>query len=272
MKSQSTPFPWKFILLTFAFSWLLWIPTALAANGVTLPSRLTNFLNSPVNPAAFGPTLVALLLTLFEDGWKGLGRLLKRAVDFRFKKAWLLPIFLLPPLVFIGATVLASAIQNTALDTSNFADPPMVVIAFVMILLTAGPLQEEFGWRGYALPRLLPRFSALNAGILLGIVWWLWHLPLVFIPGRFMAGTLPLFGLLLPEIVLMSILFTWIYNNTGGSLLAALLFHTTMNWSIWVLLPSMQVTAWIIGLSIVLLLIVVGIVLWRWGAKHLAAS
>ncbi len=264
------PFPWKFILLTFAFSWLFWIPTALAAQGATLPPALASFLNSPFNPAAFGPTLAALLLTLIEDGWRGLGRLLKRGIDFRFKKVWLLPILLLPPLVFIGSTVLAAWLGKTPLNTSNFANPPVVVIAFVMILLTAGPLQEEFGWRGYALPRLLQRFNALNSGILLGIVWWLWHLPLVFIPGRFMVDSLALFGFLLIEIVLMSILFTWVYNNTGGSLLAALLFHTAMNWSIWVLLPSMQVTPLIITLSILLLLVVTGIVVAVWSVRHLA--
>ena len=77
---------WLFFAVTFAFSWLLWIPNALAAQGVTLPAGLSRFLASPFNPAAFGPTLAAFLLTLLQQGGKGALQLLKRGIDLRFKK------------------------------------------------------------------------------------------------------------------------------------------------------------------------------------------
>ncbi|MFQ3663253.1 MAG: type II CAAX endopeptidase family protein [Chloroflexaceae bacterium] len=262
-------FPWQFILLAFTFSWLFWIPGALAAYGVAVPQELTRFLNSPFNPAAFGPSLAGILLTLKEQGWSGVGRLLKQGINIHFNKIWLLPILFLPLLIFAGATLLSVIIGKTTLDLSVLANPPLAIVAPIMILLTAGPLQEEFGWRGYALPRLQRRFNALMSSIILGIVWWLWHFPLVFIPGRFMVNNVLLFGMLMIEIVLMSILFTWIYNNTGGSVLAALLFHTSMNWSIWVLLPGMQVNAVIIGFTSLLLFIIVVIVLSICGVERL---
>lgn len=249
-----------FFLIAYAFSWLFWVPEALAAYGMVLPTAVTNFLASPFNPAAFGPLFAALLLTLVNDGWKGTLGLLKRGVDFRFKKIWLFPIFLLPLLVFSGSILVSVFFGATPLDISVLSNPVVAIVAFVVILFTAGPLQEEFGWRGYALPRLQTRFNALNSSLILGILWWLWHLPLVFIQGKFMVNSLVLFAVLMIEIVLTSILFTWIYNNTNGSVLATLLFHTAMNWSIWVVLPGMKVNAAIIGITVLILFAVVAII------------
>lgn len=252
---------WLFFLLAYAFSWLFWVPQALAANGTSLPAGVAAFLASSFNPAAFGPLVAALVLTALDSGWKGVLGLLKRGVDLRFRKIWLLPILFLPPLIFGGAILLSVLAGATPLDLSVASNPPFALVALVVILLTGGPLQEEFGWRGYALPRLQARFGVLIASLILGILWWLWHLPLVFIPGRFMASSLPLFGALAVEIVLTAILFTWIYNHTGGSVLAAMLFHTTMNWAIWVTLPTMQLNFAIIGFTVALLAIAVAIVI-----------
>ncbi len=262
----------RFFLLTYAFSWLFWVPQALSAHGLALPAGLAGFLASPLNPAAFGPLVAALLLTSLQEGGKGVIRLLKWGIDLHFRKIWLLPILFLPPLVFTGATLLSVLLGATPLDLSALSNPVVALVAPVMILLTAGPLQEEFGWRGYALPRLQQRFNALVSSVILGLLWWLWHLPLVFIPGRFMVGTLPLFGMLMVEIVLTNILFTWIFNNTGGSVLAAMLFHTAMNWSIWILLPTMQVNATIIGLTVLLLSGVVAVILRIYGSERLTRA
>ena len=255
----------SFFLITFVFSWLFWVPQALAANGVVLPTAVTNFLASPFNLAAFGPLVAAILLTLTNDGWKGVFGLLRRGVDLRFKKVWLVPIFLLPVLIFSGSILISVFLGETPLDNSVLSNPGYAIVGYLFILITAGPLQEEFGWRGYALPRLQARFDGLKSSLILGFFWWLWHLPLVFISGKFMVNSLWLFAALLFEFALMSILFTWIYNKTNGSILAALLFHAAMNWSIWVVLPGMRVNAAIIGITVLLLLVVVAIVLLRSG-------
>ncbi len=263
---------WSFFLLAYTFSWLFWVPQALESRGLGLPAGVSAFLSSPLNPAAFGPFVAAVVLTLADGGAGGVLALLRRGVDLGFRRVWLLPILLLPPLIFSGAILLSVAVGGTAFDSSVLANPVIALVAPVVILLTAGPLQEEFGWRGYALPRLQSRRSALVASLILGVLWWLWHLPLVFIPGRFMAGSLPLFCALVFEMVLVTILFTWVYNNTGGSILAAMLFHTAMNWSIWVVLPSMQVTLLIVGLTTLLLVIAVSVVLRVWGPERLSRN
>lgn len=259
-----------FFVLAYAFSWVFWIPQALAANGLAIPQGLAAFLSSPLNPAAFGPLVAALVLSFADGGWKAVGALLKRGVDFRFRKVWLIAIVLVPLVVFAGGVLLSVAVGATPLDTSVLSNPPYAIIAIVVILLTGGPLQEEFGWRGYALPRLQGRFNALAASLVLGVLWWLWHLPLAFVPGRFMASGLGLFLALAPEIILASVLFTWIYNNTGGSVLAALLFHTFMNWSIWLVLPSMRTNLAVIGFTVLLLAVAVVVVVARSGAARLS--
>lgn len=195
---------------------------------------------------------------------------MKRGVDFRFNKAWLLAIVLLPFVLF-GGSVWASGLAGVRpIDLSVVSNPPYALIAFFVIIFTAGPLQEEFGWRGYALPRLQSRFDALTSSIVLGFFWWLWHLPAVFIPGRFMTDDLVVFSALSVAITLTAILFTWIYNNTNGSVLAAILAHASMNWSIWLAMPNMKLDLPTSGFMIVFLGVAVLVIVKKWGAARLS--
>jgi membrane protease YdiL (CAAX protease family) len=261
---------WWYFVIACAFSWIFWIPNALIANGITLPTGVVNFITGPLNPAAFGPLFAALLLTFLKQGGKGVVQLLKRGVDFRFKKIWLVAILLLPFGIFSGSIFASILAGVRPLDLSIISNPPYALIAFFVILFTGGPLQEEFGWRGFALPRLQSRFNALTSSVILGFFWWLWHLPAVFIPGRFMTDNLVVFLALLVVISLTSIIFTWIYNNTNGSVLAALLVHTSMNWSIWLALPSMKMDLPTIGFMIVFLAVVVLVIIKIWGLARLS--
>jgi membrane protease YdiL (CAAX protease family) len=93
----------------------------------------------------------------------------------------------------------------------------------VFVALIGGGLDEEMGWRGYALPRLQGRLGPLTANLLLGVLWAFWHLPLWFVPGSFQAGSS--FGLYVVSTVALSFLIGWVYNGTGGSLLLAILAH-----------------------------------------------
>jgi membrane protease YdiL (CAAX protease family) len=263
---------WLFFVITYAFSWLFWIPSALAAHGTALPAPAVEFLNSPFNPAAFGPLFAAFLLSLLREGWTGVWHLLKRGLTLRARRVWLLPILILPFIIFAGGVLISALTGQRQLDLSVASNPIYAVIAFFVILLTSGPLQEEFGWRGYALPRLQSRFNALVSSLIVGFFWWLWHLPAVFIPGRFMTNDLLVFAALLVEIALTSILFTWIYNNTRGSVLATMLFHASMNWSIWLFMPDMQVTLSVIGFTTALLAVAVVVVILIWGAGRLSRT
>jgi membrane protease YdiL (CAAX protease family) len=111
----------------------------------------------------------------------------------------------------------------------TLAETGLVVLfptIFVQTLLFSSPMGEELGWRGYALPRLQARETALRASVVLGVVWATWHLPLFLTPGDPLASE-PLLGWV-TDIVAYAVLFTWLFNNTGGSLFLALLFHTAI--------------------------------------------
>lgn len=104
-----------------------------------------------------------------------------------------------------------------------------------MILLVGGPLAEEPGWRGFALPRLEQQVGPLLGTLILGALWGLWHLPLfLFTPGYNGAGTgfagigLPFVSFVIGEVAL-SVIFTWVFNNTGGSLWLSMLLHASVN-------------------------------------------
>jgi membrane protease YdiL (CAAX protease family) len=95
-------------------------------------------------------------------------------------------------------------------------------------LLLGGPLGEEFGWRGFALPAMQDRLGWRAAGLGLGLVWGVWHLPLFFIDGTAQAHIPPVLFLL--SVVAMSIVFAWLANRSAGSVVAALVFHTAINY------------------------------------------
>ena len=106
-----------------------------------------------------------------------------------------------------------------------------------MIFLFQGPIPEEFGWRGYALPRLMEKFGFIKAALLLGVIWASWHLPGFFMEGV-SQSSMPIIPYFI-TVVALSVIIAWIYYGTGRNLLAALLTHTMFNLSI-ALFPPME--------------------------------
>jgi membrane protease YdiL (CAAX protease family) len=103
---------------------------------------------------------------------------------------------------------------------------PALGLTFVVLALTDG-LGEEPAWRGYLLPRLLVHRGPVLASLIVGLIWWLWHLPLVWTEGGAMEGQ-PLW-LLLADLLVKSLIFTYVFLGTGGSVLIAILLHASTN-------------------------------------------
>ncbi len=112
-----------------------------------------------------------------------------------------------------------------------------LVPLFLVLVLTDG-VGEELGWRGYALPRLLSRHGAIRASLILGVLWGLWHLPLMWTEGA-LPYQQPVWLLLL-DILAKSIIFTWVFLNTRGSVLLAVLLHASTN--LFAVSPGVSVT------------------------------
>ncbi len=221
---------WLFYLLAFGWSWLFWGTLALHEQGVvSLPDGLYQFLNGP-NPGAWGPLLAAFLLTYLNGGWPALKDLLGQGIRIRFGVFWYAVVLLLFPVIIGGAGWLAQSLGETLPASPAFAEPGSIPISFVWIFFLGGPLQEEFGWRGYATDRLQSRSNALIASIVIGILWAAWHLPLFLVPRQEAYYNRPVWGIFATN-VLGTVLLTWVYNNTNKSIFATMLMHTSYNWS-----------------------------------------
>jgi membrane protease YdiL (CAAX protease family) len=154
---------------------------------------------------------------------------------------WWLPTFFLLPALTGGALLLSTLSGGSTPELTWLSNPLALLIgwdSFISILLFRGPLQEEFGWRGYALPRLQTRFNALVSSVILGVMWFGWHIPYYTLVGDEAIFQTQFIGLAFSHI-LLTILLTWLYNNTGGSILVALFFHATISFS-WVLFPFVE--------------------------------
>ncbi|MBD3407726.1 MAG: CPBP family intramembrane metalloprotease [Candidatus Lokiarchaeota archaeon] len=254
-----------FFIITFVFSWAFWIPQVMNSLGIIPDSAFTDFLSSPFNIAAFGPFIAAILMVLKEDKLNGIKGLLKKGIQVNFSKKWILPIFLLFPVIFLLSMLLGLPFGFSP-NLEILGHPEVVSIGFLVILLTAGPLQEEFGWRGYAVSRLQERYNALITSFIVGVAWALWHFPLFFLPhpgdGSAMYYDQPVWIMVI-SVIFASIIFTWIYNNTNESVFATLLLHTTLNWIMWVFLPMASFEVALI--STVLIVVVALMIVFYYG-------
>ncbi len=162
-----------------------------------------------------------------------------RAIDFRrIELTWYLIILLFVPALFAVAVLLDIASSgNAALvlmseRVAPFLSAPSTIVPFLLGAFIYGPLPEELGWRGYALEQLQSRWNALISSLVLGAIWALWHLPLFFIRDTLFYGHgpwSPWFWEFMVQIIPLAIAFTWIFNNTRRSTLAAIIFHFIAN-------------------------------------------
>lgn len=185
----------------------------------------------------FGPTSIAFLLTYRSHGREGALSLLKRGVDLRFPKKWWVPLLLLTTIVTYTAYRLVNLMRPIP-DILQFAAVFSSFSGFLggLFILLLISVAEEFGWRGYSLDRLQAkyessRYKAVKSSVVLGVIWACWHIPLFFTPGEGKSFEAQYFPLFLAMAVLLAISFTWFHNNTNGSVLAAIVFHTSVNFS-----------------------------------------
>jgi membrane protease YdiL (CAAX protease family) len=175
--------------------------------------------------AVYSPGFAGTFLVWRKFGLKGLGSFFKRLT---LTKAsiwwWLLVIFAIPAIMYAGA-----AIKGTLNDPFPFT-PWYEVIPALALALFLGPI-EEFGWRGFALPLLQRKFAPFWSGLILGIIWMIWHTPAFLLDGTPQSGWA--FAPFFIGGIASSIIFTAMFNSTRGSLFFAVLLHFQMNNPIW---------------------------------------
>ncbi|MEJ2864690.1 CPBP family intramembrane glutamic endopeptidase [Actinomycetospora flava] len=234
----------SFFVLAYLLTWLVWSPWVFGRDGAGwLPTSIDPALVGYLNAFAIlmGPTVAALVVTAACEGGAGVRRLLARVVRWRVGWMWyLVALVAVPVLAVLGCVVYSGTLP----DVAAIGGPAFLlsyVPSFLLVAVLGGPLFEEIGWRGFALPRLQRRMAPAAAALVLGLLWTFWHLPQFFSPSWAEAsgGGGPI-GIALYTLTVLSfsVVISWIFNNTRASVLIAILVHTSID-AVSTLLPPM---------------------------------
>lgn len=161
----------------------------------------------------FSPTLSAVIISGLIGGPAGIQKLFSGFTRWKVGLKWYIAAFslaLVPLFISLVYIVLGNPIPGIAPGTTI-----LFLLSNLLFTLFSGPIAEETGWRGFALPKLQEKYGALLSSIILGVIWAFWHLPFYSQSG---GGTGMPFFIYLVMIIVISIFLTWIYNNTNGSL------------------------------------------------------
>jgi membrane protease YdiL (CAAX protease family) len=212
-----------FLLLAFGLSWAGWALVIAGGRGwlaLPLPPFALMIL------AGFGPLLAGVAASAAEGGRPAVRRLLSGLLRWRVGGLWFLVLLalLVLRLLPVGAHILSGGrVDWAALGPQMLAFP--LILLFIAVM--GGGLDEEVGWRGYALPRLQDLLPPVPANLVLGLVWSAWHLPLFLMPGSTHGESSLL--LYVVETTALSFVLGWIWNGTRGSLLLVVLAHAVSN-------------------------------------------
>lgn len=223
----------SFFVMSYVFSWITLIPYILSQWNI-LPNIKAFAVFFTLNSFA-GPLLASYIMHRTIGGKEAWQNVRKNLIQVKAGLKWYLFILIgIPVVMFLGIMVLNGGTLPSfhGLSSSFFV---RYLIQFILIFFFGGPLSEEIGWRGFALPRMQSRYGALKASLFMGVLWALWHLP-HFLTDAQRGGpgtSLSIFYINLPIFILsciaISIIFTWVFNYTQGSLFMAILLHTSIN-------------------------------------------
>jgi uncharacterized protein len=215
-----------FVVLACGLSWAWTFPLAVVGDTIEKGRGWPTHA-----PALLGPAIAAFIVTGWLSGWAGVANLLARMGRWRMALRWWG--WTLSPFAFLLIALAVDAIAGTLPRASDFGRysglPAIGVLAVGVLAILINGFGEETGWRGFALPLLQRRYGALAAALLVTPIWAIWHLPYFFTLGTYRH--MPpanyfgfVFGLACGSIVL-----TWLYNGTGGSILACAIWHGLYN-------------------------------------------
>ena len=256
--SSAPKLPWAFLGIVLIMSMVIWVVGPIAERFLVRDRPVDLPLSSLM---AFCPIGAALILVQKESGWGEVKKMLQKAFDLRIKRrVWYLPVLLLMPAIVVLQYGLIDPMRIPASDSQVSV---LTMLAFVVVFFIAA-VGEEVGWQGYVIDRLPARWNALTASIVLGTVWAIWHIVPLIQLGR--TPTQIVWQCM--DMVATRILIVWLYNNTGKSVFAAVLYHMMYNVST-LLLPNFGLYYDPVVTSM-LVIIAAAIIIVLWGPKTLA--
>jgi len=244
-----------FFLLCLTISWAIWIPQAVAK---LTESQKVIAGGAPINMlAVWAPALSAIVLLRITEGRSALHGLVRSIRSGRVAMKWYLLVLLYPSATWLLARSLdllfGRPFELIIPIITYFPAGQYFMVAAALVFAFPNTLGEEIGWRGFALPRLQSKYNALLSSILLGVFWAIWHIPLWIANDKLGLDLIRAVA----TITTYTILFTWVYNNTAGSVLLAWLFHASMTITQYILQIPLTLTDDIVGWGIALLLVMI---------------
>jgi len=209
----------SFVLITYLFSWILWMPLVLLGENLSINPTFLIILGG------FGPFISAIFLTRLTKAKGSVISWLKHIFSVRLNYKWYLFSFTLPLLAGVLTVLFYGLLNQQAVDTSLMSPFSVYPILLAFIFLLGGG-QEEPGWRGYALPQLLKKYSPFIASIFIGIMWTFWHTPLFFVEGS-AQHNISFFWYLVNTIAI-SIIVTVLYLKVQN-VIPAMILHAGLN-------------------------------------------
>jgi len=213
-----------FFVAAYAITWIVWVPRALVDQGMldwTWPTVVGR-------AWSYGPALAAVLVAWLASGRAGPQRLWAGICRWRVGWRWYGLVLVVPFVLSSAALWLYERVTGAPAEwpVQQPADLLLYPLFLLVLALTDG-LGEETGWRGFALPGMERQMRPAFAAILLGVLWAVWHLPLFWTHGAPLEGRSPV--LLVVALIPTSILFAWVFDHTGESILLVIVLHATHN-------------------------------------------
>jgi uncharacterized protein len=219
-----------YFILTYAISWSFMVPVALSAKGVInvkVPYEMYYL-------ASFGPFTAAIIITAITEGTQGIGKLLGRLVKWRVELRYYAFAVLGPIALFLFAVlvnfIVTGAWPNLSLLGEADYLPYLTPLGALSLWILTYSIGEETGWRGFALPHLQCNRTAAASTVILALFWAVWHLPAFFFRDTYAEMGILGYPIFVISILCTTMVFTWLYNSTAGSLLVVVLFHAFFNW------------------------------------------
>lgn len=210
---------WSFSVVVVLWTWLV-LALIIALNPID-PVQGPQFVHVALVFFVASPTVLGFIFARIADGKSGVRELLRRAVRWRVSPIWYAAsLFLIPALLGLGVLIrgwLGTSLASLDLIGNLLFAIPIALLAAVM---------EEFGWRGFLLPKLLERTTALRAALLVGLVWALWHAPINYLGlAKYGLQAIPIMLVLLLMPIVQTVIMVWIHNSGKHSMLLMVLTH-----------------------------------------------
>lgn len=217
-----------YLVVAYAISWSYWIAMVVGGQLVT-PGGTTSH-----HPGLFGPMIAAFVVVTLADGLPGLGDLVGRLFRWRTSARWF-ALALVPSALFLVGVGLVAATGGqipTLADLARYSGLPEMALPLVLLLAFAGNgFGEEVGWRGFAQPTLRRNHGFLATSVAVAAAWAIWH-----VPSFWVIETYRLMGLAIVPVFVIglgsgAIVFGWLYERSGGSILVVALAHLSLDMS-----------------------------------------